>query len=319
MDTSIVHIGLGAFLKAHFAVYVDDYNKISKDVHLIEAISLRSNNSKKIMSKQDNLYTAHEESGKSSSYSLIKSVKKSLFLTKNRKYINDLALSENIKLITLTITEKGYCYSPSLNGLNVNNPEIIHDLKNLKECKTAIALIFSILKNRKEANIGGLIVLSCDNLPSNGNILRKVILNFASLINKELEIWISKNCAFPSSMVDRIVPKVTEKTLSKIHDKLKIQDNAAVLSEDFKQFIIEDWFIDGSKLKLDKVGVIFVKNIKPYESMKLRILNGTHSALSYIGLLLNKETISEAINDTELEKFILNMVTNHSRKPQKEF
>lgn len=303
----ILHLGLGAFYKAHFCVYLDEYNN-TNEPWLIEAISLKSNTSKRLMRKQDNLYTVLEKSQDNQKIKLIQAVKNTSFLEEDRDYINGLFVKSTTKMITLTITEKGYCFSPSLSGLDLMNKDIVHDLKNLKKSKSAIALLVYGLSLRKQVSDEGLTLLSCDNLPSNGKILKKVVLDFASLIDVNLKNWIENNCTFPSSMVDRIVPKITSIASSQIKKLINLEDEAGLVCEDFRQFVIEDDFVNNDKPCLEKVGALFVDEIDDYEYMKLRILNGTHSALAYLGQLLNKESIFNAINDVKLELFIEKMI-----------
>ena len=310
VDTSIVHLGLGAFFKAHLASYIDEYNSFQDDIWAIEAVSLMTDTSKKLMKRQDNLYTLHLKGFKNSSFKIISSVKNTLFLGEDREHILNLMTSEMVKIISLTITEKGYCYSQSTSGLDSRNPNIQYDLKNLNKSKSAIGLICYAMKRRKEFGFAGITIMSCDNLPSNGKILKKVVLDFAELIDIELKEWIESRCTFPSTMVDRIVPKMTDKSLTQINHEIGMDDFAGIICEDFAQFVIEDKFVGNKRPELSKVGVLFVKEIKYYENMKLRVLNGTHSALAYIGQLLKKETIFEAISDKKLEVFIVNMLKN---------
>ncbi len=310
VNTSIVHLGLGAFFKAHLAFYINEYNSLKDDTWFISAVSLKTDNSKKLMNRQNNLYTLHLKGYQKTSFRLISSIKNSLFLGEDRKNILDLMLSKKVKIISLTITEKGYCYSPWMSGLDTVNHDILHDLKNFDRSRSAVGLICYAMQKRKELGLNGLTLMSCDNLPSNGKVLKKVILDFAELIDIELKKWIESKCTFPSTMVDRIVPKMTDKSLKQINYEIGMDDFAGIVCEDFAQFVIEDKFVSNKRPELSKVGVLFVKEIKPYENMKLRVLNGTHSALAYIGQLLKKETIFEAISDEKLEIFIVNMLKN---------
>ncbi len=307
IDASIIHFGLGAFFKAHFCSYIQAYNDLEKEIYLINAISFKSNSTKIIMNQQDNLYTVHERGPKNSSFQVISCIKNALFLEEDRLYINDLLISKKTQIITLTITEKGYYYSPFINGLDINNKDIIHDLKNKKEAKSAIGLICYALQTRRELKLDGLTLMSCDNLPSNGKILKKVILDFAELIDIDLKIWIENKCTFPSTMVDRIVPKMTNESYNYIEEIIKLKDKAGIVCEDFSQFVIEDKFIK-KKPALNEVGVLYVKDIDTYENMKLRILNGTHSAQAYLGVLLKKKTIFDTISEDYLELFIKNLL-----------
>lgn len=307
---NIVHLGLGAFFKAHFCSYIQAYNNLGADNYFINAVSLRSDTSTKEMNNQDNLYTVHERASETSSVNLISCIDNSLFLGQDRKKIVELLEADETEIITLTITEKGYCYSPAVSGLDKHNEDIIHDLKNPNNTKSAIALLCYSLEQRKALNKKGLTLMSCDNLPSNGKIFKKIMLDFASLINKDLKNWIETECTFPSTMVDRIVPKMTDESYSYIQNTINLEDNAGIVCEDFSQFVIEDKFVNNQRPSLEKVGVLFVEDIEAYENMKLRILNGTHSALAYFGFLLKKDTIFEAINEEYLEVFINDLLKN---------
>ena len=308
IETSIVHIGLGAFFKAHFATYIDNYNSLGEDIWLIEALSLKTNNAKLLMMAQDCKYTVHLNGSKNSSFKSISCVKKALFLGEDKEYILDLMSSRSVKIITLTITEKGYCYNPSLKGLDVKNIDIVSDLEEPCDPKSAVGLLCMALRIRKNRGFDGVTIMSCDNLPSNGKILKKVVLDFAEIINKDLKNWIERMCTFPSTMVDRIVPKITDDSLKQIKQKIGMDDFAGIVCEDFAQFVIEDKFVKNQKPNLSKVGVLFVEDIQNYENMKLRVLNGTHSALAYMGQLLKKETVFEAMRDRNIENFIKTML-----------
>lgn len=201
-----------------------------------------------------------------------------------------------IAIVSLTITEKGYCHSPATGQLLLEHPMIAADLQNPHQPLTAPGIIVEALARRKAAGLPAFTVMSCDNMPENGHVTRQVVTAYAREVDAELAIWIEQNVTFPSTMVDRIVPAVTPETLDKIEQLTGVRDPAGVACEPFRQWVIEDTFVAGRPL-WENAGATLVADVVPFEEMKLRMLNGSHSFLAYLGYLAGYQHINDCMAD----------------------
>ncbi len=299
----IVHLGLGAFFRAHGALYVQEAALGTDEPWEITGVSMKSPKTRDMLI--DSKYHTHVME-KHIDQSIIKEltiINKSLFIGEDYEETIERIVSRETFLVTLTITEKGYCRLPATGRLDQSNPEIQHDLSNLR-ATTAIGLIVRGLSLRKSAGFDPFTVLSCDNLPANGKLTRQLVLDFAALKQPDLADWIARECRFPSCMVDRIVPATTEADHTEFYRLAGKQDAALVTCEPFRQWVIEDDFVGAIRPKFESVGVQMVRDVAPFETMKLRLLNGSHSALAWLGRLLGLGTIHEAINDPDLSHFV---------------
>jgi len=201
-----------------------------------------------------------------------------------------------VAIVSLTITEKGYCHSPATGELMREHPMIAADLARPEQPKTAVGVIVAALARRKAAGLRGFSVMSCDNMPENGHVTRNVVLAYAHAVDAALAQWIEGEVTFPSTMVDRIVPAVTPETLQRIADLTGIDDPVAVACEPFRQWVIEDNFVAG-RPEWEKAGAELVTDVLPFEEMKLRMLNGSHSFLAYLGYLAGYPLINICMED----------------------
>jgi fructuronate reductase len=214
-----------------------------------------------------------------------------------------------VRIVSLTITEKGYCYNPATGELDLSHPDIVHDLAHPKAPISAPGLLVRALELRRVAGIAPFTVLCCDNLPSNGRTTRRVVTNLACLRERGLGAWVESEVAFPSSMVDRIVPATTESDRTAILEATGYWDAWPVVTEPFTQWVIEDQFPQG-RPPLETAGVQLVSDVGAHEVMKLRMLNGSHSTLAYLGYLAGYELVSQAIANPSLRKLIHGLMTN---------
>lgn len=290
----IVHLGIGAFHRAHQAFYTEAVlNQFGGDWGII-GCSLRSAGVRDQLDPQDCLYTLVERSSEGEKLQVIGAVQKTMVGPENPAALIATMVSESIKIISLTVTEKGYCHDPATGNINLQHPDIVHDLANLSSPKSAIGYIVAALQQRFAANAKGFTVLSCDNLPNNGNVLEKVVLQFAQQISAELTEWIKANATFPCTMIDRIVPATTEQDRIDIEARMGLRDDGMVVCEPFTQWVVEDNFACG-RPEWEKVGVLLVKEVHVFEKIKLRLLNGAHSTLAYTGYLSGFDYISEVM------------------------
>ena len=201
-----------------------------------------------------------------------------------------------VAIVSLTITEKGYCHSPATGQLMLDHPLIVADLQNPHQPKSAPGVVVEALARRKAAGIAAFTVMSCDNMPENGHVMRNVVIAYARAVDADLAAWIEQNVTFPSTMVDRIVPAVTADTLDKIENLTGVRDPAGVACEPFRQWVIEDNFVAG-RPQWEKAGAELVSDVIPFEEMKLRMLNGSHSFLAYLGYLAGYQHINDCMAD----------------------
>jgi len=293
----ITHIGFGAFHRAHQLVYAQDLaDNFGSDWRYCE-ISLYNTDHIQALRDQQYRYAVLEQDAQKNTLIDINIVRDALHPTLDsvEKVIDQLASSDT-KIISLTITEKGYFYLHESKGIDLDNHEIQNDLDPKKPPKTAIGYIVRALDARRKKATGNVSLLSCDNLQHNGAILSSVIYSFAKAFNPELGPWIDKHVSFPATMVDRIVPAMTDVSLQLLNQHTTQQDRCGVVCEPFKQWVIEDNFAAG-RPAWEKSAVQLVEDVAPFETMKLRLLNGAHSFLAYLGSLANYKTISDAIND----------------------
>ncbi len=208
----------------------------------------------------------------------------------------DVMCQPQIAIVSLTITEKGYCHSPATGQLMLEHPLIAADLKQPQQPVSAVGVIVAALARRKAAGLRGFSVMSCDNMPENGHVTRNVVLAYARAIDPALASWIESEVTFPSTMVDRIVPAVTPETLQRIAEQTGVNDPVAVACEPFRQWVIEDNFVAG-RPEWEKAGAELVHDVLPFEEMKLRMLNGSHSFLAYLGYLAGYPLINVCMED----------------------
>ena len=305
----IVHLGIGAFHRAHQAVYTDEFNKqfAESDPWYSVGVSLRSASVAEQLNPQDGLYSVIKSSSQGSNLQLISSVSGVIVAPEDPAAVVDLLTKESTAIISLTITEKGYCHDPATGDLNQQHPDIQHDLENISAPKTAIGFIVSALSQRRHQGLQPPTILCCDNLPENGSTLKKIVTQFAQLVDETLAKWIETNVCFPNTMVDRIVPATTKIDLEDIESNHHFQDLGMVKTEEFSQWVIEDKF-SSSRPAWEKVGAIIADDVVPYENAKLRLLNGAHSAIAYLGYLLDYEYVHEAMQDSIFVSYLKRMM-----------
>lgn len=294
LTAGIVHLGIGAFHRAHQAFYTEAVlNQFGGNWGIVGS-SLRSASVRDQLVPQDCLYTLVERSGEGEKLQLIGAVLDTLVGPENPAALVAQMANTNIKIVSLTITEKGYCHDPATGNLNLNHPDIIHDLQHLDKPVSAIGFLVAALQQRFNNNQKAFTLLSCDNLPNNGEVLEKVVSQFAEKISPEFAQWIKANATFPCTMIDRIVPATTDDDRRDIEARLGLRDEGMVVCEPFSQWVVEDKFADG-RPEWDKVGVLLVEDVRVFEKIKLRLLNGAHSTMAYTGYLSGFDYISEVM------------------------
>lgn len=303
INAGIAHLGLGAFHRGHQAWYTDKVLNIAPDDWGIIGCSLRSTTARDQLQPQDCLYTVIEVSGAGENYNIVGAIKSAIVGPEDPSALIEALAQESIKIVTLTITEKGYCYDPATGSLNLSHPDIRHDLENSAAPVSAPGFLVAALLRRKERGLPGFTLLSCDNLPDNGHVLRTVVQDLAARVQADLPEWIEQNARFPCSMVDRIVPATTDKDKDNLAVSLGCRDEGAVVAEPFSQWVVEDDFIRG-RPRWEKAGVTMVNDVRAYEAMKLRLLNASHSLLAYAGYLAGYQYICETMTHAKLVRVV---------------
>ncbi|XWJ89690.1 mannitol dehydrogenase family protein [Phytobacter ursingii] len=294
----IVHLGFGAFHRAHQSVYADILAaEQGSDWGYCEVNLIGGEQQIADLKAQDNLYTVAEMSADAWTARVVGVAKRALHAQVDGLETVLAAMCEpQVAIVSLTITEKGYCHSPATGQLMLDHPFIAADLQHPQQPKSAAGVIVEALARRKAKGLGAFTVMSCDNMPENGHVTRNIICAYARAVNADLADWIEANVTFPSTMVDRIVPAVTADTLDKIEQLTGVRDPAGVACEPFRQWVIEDNFVAG-RPQWEKAGAELVSDVVPFEEMKLRMLNGSHSFLAYLGYLAGYQHINECMED----------------------
>ncbi|AMY70509.1 mannitol dehydrogenase family protein [Frigidibacter albus] len=298
----VVHLGLGAFFRAHGAVFVAEAMQASGGDWGIIGVSLQSPGTRDKLRPQGWAYTAVELGPQGETPQVVTVLRDVLVAPEDPQAVLDAMAAPAVRIVSLTVTEKGYCHEPSTGRLNPDHPDIVHDLATPLP-KSAPGFLVRALQARRAAGAVPFTVLCCDNLPENGRVLRGVVLDLARLIDPALADWIAAEGAFPCAMVDRIVPATTAADLDRLEAATGLRDEAPVMHEPFRQWVIEDDFVGGARPDLAAVGVQLVADVTPYEHMKLRMLNGTHSSLAYLGYLAGHETIAATVADPVFARF----------------
>jgi fructuronate reductase len=292
----IVHLGLGAFHRAHQAVVVDDCLASGATAWGIIGASLRSPDTRDALAPQDHLYTVAVRAAEGTEHRVIGALLDSVVAREKPSRLVDRMADPSTRIVSLTVTEKGYCHTPQTGDLDERHPDAVHDLNNFDAPRSAPGFIVAALARRRAQGLSPFTVLCCDNLATNGHTVQRIVTQFAALRSKDLGKWIADTVAFPCTMVDRIVPETTDNDRDAVSAALGLRDAWPVMTEPFTQWVVEDRFAAG-RPDLAAAGVELVTDVKPFELMKLRLLNASHSALAYLGYLAGYETIADTMTD----------------------
>lgn len=304
LDIGIVHLGVGAFHRAHMADYTDAVLRRGDLRWGIMGASLRSPETRDALAPQDFLYTIAESDEAGERCRVIGALRGVLVAPEDRQALIEAMCLPSVKIVSLTVTEKGYCHDPATGELNEQHPDIIHDLSHPERPRSAPGFLVEALRARKARGLSPFTVLCCDNLPENGRTVAKVVTRLAQLRNAELGQYVAENVAFPATMVDRIVPATTDADRARIAAATGLEDSWPVVTEAYNNWVVEDSFPQGRPVW----DATFVADIKPFELMKLRLLNGAHSSMAYLGYLAGHETIADCMRDEALSAFVAHLM-----------
>lgn len=290
----IVHLGLGAFHRAHQALYTDRALEARFGDWGIVGASLRSTDIAAGLKAQDCLYSVVTRGPYGDSVRVVGSVVDAVAASDERDRLLGQLASSAIRIVTLTVSEKAYGIDPVSGGLDLAHAVVAHDLQEPEKPIGTVGLLVEGLRRRMLSGSGPLTVLCCDNLPGNGHVLRRLVLEMAERRGGALAAWIGSGVRFPCSMVDRIVPAATGETRARAAGLIEAEDRFALETEPFSQWVIEDDFAAG-RPEWEAGGALFVADVAPYEKMKLRLLNGSHSLIAYLGQLHGLDCVRDVM------------------------
>ncbi|MFA6117806.1 MAG: mannitol dehydrogenase family protein [Sphingomonas sp.] len=299
----VVHLGIGAFHRAHQAVIFEAALESGDLRWGITGASLRSAGVRDEMNPQDGLYTVVTRDGSGDALRVIGAVREVLVAPENPEALVERLADPDVHIVTLTVTEKGYKLDPATGALLTDDPDVAADCADLTAPKTAPGFLVAALSARRDLGLSPFTAISCDNLPHNGRRLEQAVLAIARAHRADLAEWIETYGAFPETMVDRIVPATTPADVEKLETALGASDQAMVKAEPFLQWVIEDRFC-GPRPAFEKLGVQITADVAPWEEAKLRMLNGAHSGIAYLGGLAGIDFVHEVVAIPAFKRFV---------------
>ncbi len=314
VTNGIVHIGVGGFHRSHQALYIDNYIEQQSEQQSgshwgICGIGLLKYDKKMqvALQSQDCLYTLVEQSSTEDTARVIGAITEYLLAPENPQAVIDKLADASCRIVTLTITEGGYYVIEGTGEFDAKHANIQHDLQCPNQPISVYGYLVAALKQRRQEGLPPFTVLSCDNIQGNGNLAGKMLTAFAKLQDPDFGQWVASNVAFPNSMVDRITPATTPTDIQMVREQFGIEDAWPVIAEPFTQWVVEDNFCAG-RPDWESVGVQMTDDVHPYEMMKLRLLNASHSLLGFLGSLLGYTYTSEAMGDGLIRRAIAQLM-----------
>jgi len=309
VELGILHIGAGRFHRAHQALYCHQLLTQGDWRWGISAAYILESDQPiiKALNEQQGIYTLIEKDANQETPKVIGSIKEVLDGYHHPQSVIDRISSPTIKIISFTVTEAGYYYEPSTNRLAINHPLIQADCATKDAPKTLFGFLALGLSKRRQLGLAPVTIQSCDNIQGNGDLVRSVFLEFLTARDQvhhdDLAQWVSECISFPNAMVDRITPAADPRENERSQALLGFEDKLAVTSESYLQWVLEDAF-SSDHPDWSSVGVTVVENVKPYEKIKIRLLNAGHSAIGYAGFLAGLETIGEIVQNPKFEAYL---------------
>jgi len=302
----ILHIGVGNFHRAHQAVYLDDLFNQGKNLDwALLGAGVRQGDAamRRALEPQDWLTTVVELEPGANTARVTGAMAGFVPVGEDARAVVEALDDPAIRIVSLTVTEGGYCIDPATGVFNPDHPEIRYDAAHLDAPKGVFGVLVAALKRRREQGWAPFTVMSCDNIPHNGHVTMDAVAGLAALVDQGLAAYVREKVAFPNSMVDRITPATTDRERAMLAERFGIQDNWPVFCEPFRQWVLEDHFPTG-RPALEEVGVTFTPHVAAFELMKLRILNGGHAAIAYPAALLGIHFVHDAMADPHVRAFL---------------
>ncbi|MNS62954.1 Polyol:NADP oxidoreductase [compost metagenome] len=303
VKTGVIHLGIGAFHRAHQAVVFDDALACGDLRWGVLGASLRSPGVRDQLNPQDGLYTLVVRDGSDEHLRVIGAGRGVLVGPEDPAVLVAAMADADVHIVTLTVTEKGYRLDPATGELLLEDMEVAADLADITAPRTAPGFIVAALRARKAVGLKPFTVISCDNLPHNGKRIRAGVIAMARHVDPSLADWIEAEGAFPQTMIDRIVPATIPDDIARLTARLGVEDQGMVKAEPFTQWVIEDRFA-GERPDFASLGVQLTDAVEPWEDAKLRLLNGAHSAVAYLGALSGYEHVHEAVAAPALRAYV---------------
>ena len=301
-----VHIGVGGFHRAHQALYLDDLLAMPDAERWGECgigVLRADDRMRDALAAQDRLYTLVERSATTQSARVVGSIVDYIYAPDSCESAIERMAAPDTRIVSLTITEGGYFLDEGTGAFLADHPSIQHDIQHFDQPTSSLGVITAALDRRRQRGLPPFTVMSCDNLQGNGHVISKVLRAFAGMIKPSLEQWIAANVTFPNSMVDRITPATTSADITWVRSRFGIEDAWPVVTEPFRQWVIEDMFCNG-RPQWERVGAQFTSDVASYEIMKMRLLNGSHLAMAYLGALAGFVYVQDVMADSLFVSFI---------------
>ncbi|MGF1476024.1 MAG: mannitol dehydrogenase family protein [Geminicoccaceae bacterium] len=306
ISPGIVHIGVGNFHRAHQAVYLDDLFNTGRDLDWgIIGAGFRPPDAamRETLKNQDCLTTVVEVEPGTTRARVTGAMVDFMPVGQDTAGMVSVLDDPRIRIVSLTVTEGGYCIDPATGSFDPDHPDIRADAASPHSPSHLFGVLVAALNKRRGAGTAPFTVMSCDNIPGNGGVARDAVVGLADLADPDLAKWIRHEVAFPDSMVDRITPVTTERERDLLRQRVGIDDGWPVFCEPFRQWVMEDRFSDG-RPALEEVGVTFTHDVSAYELMKIRMLNGGHAAIAYPAALLGIKTVHNAMADPLIDAYL---------------
>jgi fructuronate reductase len=308
LPVGILHLGIGAFHRAHQAVYTEEAIAQAGGDWGICGVTQRSRDVVDVLAPQDGLYSMAVRGDGTESLKVVASVREVRWALEDPDGLLERIADPSTALITLTVTEKAYHRDPATDRLALDDPGIAADLEH-GTSRTVIGQLVQGLERRRRAGGAPITVLCCDNLPSNGPVLSALVREFVEHLkaSEALQEWITAAVRFPATMVDRIVPATTAEDRDAAARALGVRDRGLVVTEPFSQWVIEDDFA-GPRPSWERAGALMTDDVAPYERIKLRMLNGSHSMLAYLAQLADRKFVSDAVRSDGLRAAVAGLM-----------
>jgi mannitol 2-dehydrogenase len=307
----IVHIGVGNFHRSHQALYVEEAMQAARSFDWgIQGVGILPHDAPllRALNEQDGLYTLLERSDEKVVARVVGSITPPLLGAHEPDAVFEALARASTRIVSLTVTEGGYCIDEATGALDFEHRGVAHDLGSPGERpETVYGYLAEGLDRRRTRGLGPVTVLSCDNLSQNGRVVGRALLAFAEARSPELARWIGDHVSFPSSMVDRITPVTSDADRALLRAKYGVDDACLVTCEPYRQWVIEDSFVAG-RPPLERVGVQFTRDVAPYQNVKIRLLNATHSAMGYLGYLCGYRHVHEVATAPEFTRYLTGLM-----------
>ena len=312
LTPAVAHISVGSFHRSHQAMYFHELAQRGITTGWgLTGVGLHRPEMREVLEAQDGLYTVVARSAARDDAQVVGAIARYLFAPQDGSAVLDALTEPRTRVVTLTITGGAYRVDSSTGTFEADHDDVVADVRAPSRPRSALGYLVEALDRRRLAGVEPFTVLSCDNVPDNGEMTRRALVEFAALRDERLAAWIDERVAFPSSMVDRITPKTTVADREFVEREFGVADRWPVITEPFSQWVIEDAFCN-SRPPLEEVGVRFVDNVRPYALLKTRLLNASHCALGHLASFAGHTRTDEAMSDPVFGEYITRLMESEA-------